>query len=290
VLGVVAAVVLSLVYVAVVEPLRDYRRGLAEEIVEKQEQLERASRFLGAADSLRAERDGLRQRLDGAKQRLLPGGSATLGAAALQERANAIAAEKGITVQSTQVMREEQADPFRKIAVRLTLSGELRPFFEFLSGLEYGPQYLTLPFLEVSRRGAVAGAKGPRTLSATVEVSGYLPGGEPEKPADGEGEPAEGEAAAEDTAGEAEAPPGGGTPPPAEPQGQPAAPPVAPPAPQAAPGGPPQAAPGAPPQAVPGAQTAPAPSAPVAPPPAQGAQRPPSPQAAPAAPPAPGGA
>jgi type II secretory pathway component PulM len=282
VLGVAAAIVLSLVYVVVVEPLRDYRRGVGEEIVEKQEQLERSSRFLGAADSLRTERDALRQRLDEAKQRLLPGGSATLGAAALQERANAIASEKGITVQSTQVMREEAAEPFRKISVRLTLSGELRPFSEFVSGLEYGPQYLTLPFVEVSRRGAVAGAKGPRTLSATVEVSGYLSGGEPEKPAEGEaGEAAEGEAAAvaDDAAPEGEAPAAAPAPPPSEPQGGPAVPQAAPALPTPAPAAP-QAAPTVPP------------AAPVAPPPAASIQPPAAnaPPAAPPAPPAPGGA
>jgi type II secretory pathway component PulM len=209
-LGVVGAIVLSLIYVGVVEPLRAYRRSVAEEVVERQEELERASRFLAAADTLRAERDDLRHRLEAAKQGLLPGGSGTLGAAALQERANATAAEKGITVQSTQVMREEPADPFRKVSVRLTLSGELRPFSDFVAGLEYGQQHLTLPFVEVSRRGAVAGAKGPRTLSATVEVSGYLMG-EPEKPGEPEagGEAKEGEGKEGETkdgeAGEGEA-------------------------------------------------------------------------------------
>src|SRR5919201_867236 len=95
--GVAIAAGLSLVYVTVVEPIIHYRRRVAEEIAEGQEQIERAARFLAAADTLRAERDDLRQRLEQAKQHLLPGGSGTLGAAALQERANAIAGEKGIT-------------------------------------------------------------------------------------------------------------------------------------------------------------------------------------------------
>ncbi len=174
VLSLVGVVVLSIVYVAVIDPLRAHRRGVAEEIAEGQDQLERAARFLGALDSLRTERNEVRGRLDQAKQRLLPGNSGTLGAAALQERVNTLASEKGISVQSTQVLKEEMAEPFRKVGVRLVLSGEIRPFADFLAGLEYGQQQLFLPFVEVNRRGAVAGAKGPRTLSATVEVSGYL--------------------------------------------------------------------------------------------------------------------
>ena len=190
VLAVVGLVVLSLVYVAVVDPLRAYRRGIAEEIAEGQDQLERGARFLGALDTLRAERDEARSRLEKAKQRLLPGNTATLGAAALQERVNTLASEKGISVQSTQVLKEEVAEPFRKVGVRLVISGEMRPFADFLAGLEYSQQQLFLPFVEMNRRGAVAGAKGPRTLSATVEVSGYLlaVAEPPAAPEGGEGE------------------------------------------------------------------------------------------------------
>jgi len=191
--GVGVLVALSLLYLGVVKPVIGYRQAVKREIAEGLDQLEHARRFLAAADGLRAERDDQRQKLAQAKQRLLPGSSGTLGAAALQERANSLAAEKGVTVQSTQVMKEEPADPFRKIAIRLTLSGELRPLAELLSGLEYGPQQLSIPFIEISRRGAIAGAKGPRTISATVEVNDYLEGEQAKKaeaePGEGEGEP-----------------------------------------------------------------------------------------------------
>ena len=194
ILGLAVAVGLSIVYVAVVEPVRGYRRSVAEEIVEGREQLERAARFIGALDTLRTERVELRQHVEQAKTRLLPGDSGTLGAAALQERVNALATEKGIAIQSVQVMREEQAEPFRKVAVRLTLTGEPKPLADFVAGLEYGPQQLSIPFVEVNRRGAVPGAKGPRTLTATVEVGGYLLPSEKQKPVEAEVVEEEGEA------------------------------------------------------------------------------------------------
>jgi hypothetical protein len=118
-------------------------------------------------------------------------------------------------------MKEEQVDPYRKVAVRLTLSGEIKPFAELVSGLEYGQQ-LGIPFVEVSRRGAVPGAKGPRTLSATVEVTGFVLA----EDAKGEEQPA-GEA----DAGEAAAPADGA---PLAP-GPPGAPPVPAPVPAPAP-------------------------------------------------------
>lgn len=173
ILGVVVAVGASLLYLAVLEPLLDYRAALAQEIADGQEEYERSMRFIGAKATLNAEREDLGRRLAQAKARLLPGGTGTLGAAALQERANALASEKGIAIQSTQVMKEEVVEPYHKVAVRLTLSGEVKPLAELVSGIEYGQQ-LAIPFLEVSRRGAVAGAKGPRTLSVTLEVSGFV--------------------------------------------------------------------------------------------------------------------
>ena len=191
ILGVLVFAGVCLLYLFAWVPLRDYRQRVAEEIADGQDQLARASRSLGAADSLRAERESLRKRLVQARTRLLPGRGGTLGAAALQERANSIASEKGITVQSTQVMKEEAVDPYRKVAVRLTLSGELKPFAELVSGLEYGQQ-LAIPFVEVNRRGAAPGAKGPRTLSATLEVTGFVLG---EQAKAEEGAPAEAEAA-----------------------------------------------------------------------------------------------
>ena len=191
IMGVLVFAGICLIYLFGWVPLRDYRQRVAEEIADGQDQLARASRSLGAADSLRAERESLQKRLVQARTRLLPGRGGTLGAAALQERANSIASEKGITVQSTQVMKEEAVDPYRKVAVRLTLSGELKPFAELVSGLEYGQQ-LAIPFVEVNRRGAAPGAKGPRTLSATLEVTGFVLG---EQAKAEEGAPAEAEAA-----------------------------------------------------------------------------------------------
>jgi len=298
--GVGIAVALSLVYVGAVEPLRAYRRRVAEEISEGHERLERAARFVGAVDTLRAERAELKKRLGQAQSRLLPGDSGTLAAAALQERANTLASEKGVSVLSTQVMREEAADPFRKVAVRLTLSAELKPFAELLSGLEYGPQQLTVPFVEVSRRGAVPGAKGPRLLSATVEVSGYLLSKDKAKEVEVEAEPAPaGEAApgaAEPSApGAPEAVPGPGeelpggeallqppmpAPPPAPPENAPSL--VAPP-PAATP--PPPVAAVPPPAESPPPPVAPPPPPVAPPPPPAAAVPPPAVEAQPVAPP-----
>jgi Tfp pilus assembly protein PilO len=208
ILGLAIAVGLSLAYLGVVVPIIEYRRSVAEEIAEGQDRLEQAERFVGALDSLRAERDDLKQKLDQAHTRLLPGTTGAIGAAALQERVNTVAGTRGVTVQSTQVMREEEVPPFRKVSVRLTLSSEVKQFAGFLSDLEYGPQALRVPFMEISRRGAAVAGKGPRSLSVNIEVSGYhMARAEPE-PAPESAPPAEGGEPTPPQAGEAPEPVG----------------------------------------------------------------------------------
>jgi len=187
--GIVAALLLG--YFAVIEPLLNLRADLATQIAERHAQLESEARLVTRAAALRSERDALRQRLKLEKEKLLPGESVNLARAALQERLNALASEKHVTVQSVQDLKDEPADPFVRVAVRLTVSGEIRPLSEMLAALEFGKTQISIPFIEMNRRGAVPGAKGPRPLSATIEASGFIL-----SPAAAEARP-EGEAAAD---------------------------------------------------------------------------------------------
>jgi hypothetical protein len=153
--------------------VREYRRGVEEQIGDGQQQIERGLKTLRGLESLRRERDDLKQRLKVTRGNLLPGGSGTLGAAALEARASDLAQTEGVEVRTKQVMREEAVDPFRRVAVRFTLAGNIGAIAGMLAGLEY-EHHFTVPFMELSRRGALVGANVPRTLTATVEVAGYV--------------------------------------------------------------------------------------------------------------------
>jgi hypothetical protein len=183
ILGVAVIAALSVVYVGPVEMVREYRRGVEEQIGDGQQQIERGLKTLRGLESLRRERDELKQRLKVTRGNLLPGGSGTLGAAALEARASDLAQAMGVEVRTKQVMREEAVDPFRRVAVRVTVAGDIGAIAGMLAGLEY-QHHFTVPFMELSRRGALVGANVPRTLTATVEVAGYVSstdgGGEPE--------------------------------------------------------------------------------------------------------------
>jgi Tfp pilus assembly protein PilO len=107
---------------------------------------------------------------------LVPGDTPTLAAANLQNTLHSLANEKGVEIQSTQVMRDDAVGDFRRIAVRITITGDLKQLADFLAGVEHGQTRVTIPFLEISRRGAVLRGKTARALSATIEVTAFLQG------------------------------------------------------------------------------------------------------------------
>jgi type II secretory pathway component PulM len=177
ILGVALLVALSFVYVGPIEMVRDYRRDVQERMADGQQQIERALKTLRGVEALRRERDDVKQRLKAARAYLLPGNSGTLGAAELEEQASTLAREMGVEVRTKQVMKEEAAGPYRRVAVRMTLAGDVGAIAGMLAGLEYDRRF-TVPFMELSRRGALVGANVPRTLTATVEVAGFVASGD----------------------------------------------------------------------------------------------------------------
>ncbi len=194
-----AGVVLALLLVRflIISPFLAYREALQDEIVSHRDLLQNDHAYLARSTDVAHHLEALRARYREVHAQLVPGDTPTLAAASLQDTLHSLAAEKGINVQSTQVMREETIGDFRRIAVRITAAGELRQLAEFLAGVEFGQRRLSISFLEITRRGAVLRGQSARALAATIEVSAFLQGGEKgdakaataTAPAAGDGEP-----------------------------------------------------------------------------------------------------
>ncbi len=165
---------IALVRLLIVSPFLSYREGLREEIAEHREMLENGRAYLARAGEVARQRDTLRARVKEVRDQLVPGNTPTLAAASLQDTLHGVAGEKGVNIQSTQVMREETIGDFRRVAIRMTATGELRQIVDFMAAVEYGTQRVALPFLEISRKGAVLRGQSGRALAATVEVSAFL--------------------------------------------------------------------------------------------------------------------
>jgi hypothetical protein len=180
-----AGVVLGLLLlrVTVVSPFLAYRENLSDQIAQHREWLENASAYLARAGDVERERDKLRDQVAQIRSQLVPGETPDLAAANLQETLHNLAKTSTVEIRSTQKMRDEPVDDFRRIAVRITVTGEVRALAQFLSGIEYSEQRLLISFFEISQRGAVLRNQGPRMLSATIEVSAFIQGTPPVVPA-----------------------------------------------------------------------------------------------------------
>ncbi|MCC6767374.1 MAG: type II secretion system protein M [Deltaproteobacteria bacterium] len=167
---------LFLVHLLVVSPFLSYRQDLQDDIAAHREKIENGKAYLARTADITRQRDGLQKLYQQVHAQLVPGDTPTLAAANLQNTLHSLAGEKGVEIQSTQVMRDDAVGEFRRIAVRITVTGDLKQVADFLAGVEHGQTRVLIPFLEISRRGAVLRGKAARALSATIEVTAFLQG------------------------------------------------------------------------------------------------------------------
>ena len=173
------ALLLLLVRYGIVEPYLAYTARLEEEIEQEVQRVAKMQRQRDRREQIATQVNVLRQRFQETRQRLIPGGTPALASAHLQERIQTLASQRGLEVVTTQVMRDEAMGEFRKIAVQVTLRGELPAVADFVSGVEYGDWLLAVMTLEVrsTYNLRVRPREGPRNpLTITLEVGGVMPG------------------------------------------------------------------------------------------------------------------
>jgi hypothetical protein len=157
----------------------EYREGVKEEIQLTAQRLAGARRLLERAPESQKQLDRLRERYRTTVAGLVPGESPTLAAAQLQERVSDLAAEKNVQIQTMQILKDEPLGPFRQVSLRVTASGDLRNVADLLASLEYGDLRVSIPFIELSRRGAAIRRTSPqvqvsRLVSATLQIAGVI--------------------------------------------------------------------------------------------------------------------
>ena len=155
----------------------EFRAAVKDDVRLTAQRLATARRLAERAPETKKQFEALQSRYQATVAELVPGDTPTLAAAALQDRVSALASEKKVSVQTTQVLKDEPLGPFRQVALRVTASGELHDLADFLTALEFGPLRVSIPFIELSRRGAMVRKQGVgRTVSATIQVSGVVQG------------------------------------------------------------------------------------------------------------------
>jgi general secretion pathway protein M len=163
-------VVLAAVYLLLVAPVLGLYRERAAILDER---LMLAPRLSAAG----AEVPALRARLatlaaaSRARKVTLDGASDAIASANLESRIDALAAAAGATVGSTESLPAKAVGPYRRIGLRVVLSGSYQTLVKLLAALDGTPPPLVIDDLEI--HGMILPQSQPRNLGLNVSLNVY---------------------------------------------------------------------------------------------------------------------
>ena len=171
--------VLAAAYVAVAAPLRGFYAERELRIANRRALLERL-------DSVAAELPGLHARVvtlrrTGDKQRLtLDGASDAIASAALQGHVEQYAARAGVTVGSTEILPAEAAGAYRRIGLRLVVSGPYESLIKLLSELETATPPMIVGDLRIGSTRWRQDTHKEAGLASRLEIYGFRAADKPD--------------------------------------------------------------------------------------------------------------
>ena len=181
-----AFLLVAAVRFGVLDPYRAYVQRLEERLERTADRVRHMRERKDRAPHLVRHLEELRRQFTTLQTRFIPEATSSLAAARLQERIQTLAAQSGLELATTRVMKEQTIGEFRKTLVQVSLSGPLSAVAAFLSGIEYNNDWLlSVSSLEIrspsssrtrrSRRRQSASAPQARNiLTITLTVGGVM--------------------------------------------------------------------------------------------------------------------
>lgn len=169
----VAALVVALYY-SPLSSIGDLSAGGGED--ERWVQLQKIENYrkiLGRSEAAAGRGEALAARYDQNQKRLIDGATPTQVGAELQGRISTMSSDSGLNVLSSQILKEDEIEGFRRIGVRLTLSGTLEGVTRLLSSIETGSTALAVTHLEINRK--LGASRRPPTRTATAPAANLSP-------------------------------------------------------------------------------------------------------------------
>ena len=162
----------------VIAPYLAYTTQLEERIERDVQRLAKMQRQRDRAAEVQRRMRTLEKQFAAAYDQLVPGETPTLAAAQLQERVQTFADRSGLTLVTTQVLKEKSLGSLRKTRVQMTFRGDTPAVADFLAWVEYEDWLLSVSRLDIGtsnrrrRRRRRQAARPPLTI--TLEVEGIM--------------------------------------------------------------------------------------------------------------------
>lgn len=172
ILGVLA----GLCYLAIVSPLVDlYRRGETT-LADRQLLIPKIEQVKAETPALRARLAELRA-MGTTREAVLDGASDALASANLQSRIEQLAAANGVPITSTEAIPAVDRGPYRRIGLRLTVSGEYEAVVKLLAALEETQPPLVISNLQMHGLFRAIEVRTNHALDTRFEVYGLRANG-----------------------------------------------------------------------------------------------------------------
>lgn len=169
-------VAVGAVWVLAVAPVTARYEAYERSIAQSQELLARHLRIAAARDELESQLQELR-RAHAASGRFLDGGSIELVAAEVQNKVKTLIDAHGASLKSMQALAPEEVGGFRKVTVRVNLTGDTQALQKIFYAVETANPYLFLDNVDVRSRRPLARrgqAASESDLQIRFDVSGYM--------------------------------------------------------------------------------------------------------------------
>jgi len=163
----IGALLLCVLYVAIVMPLRGFYDTNAQALHDRGEVMKRYERAVQDLPRLRGEAQQRRQQPGGSL--LLTGSSDAVAAADLQSTLKDLVEADGATLESAQTLPAETLGDFRRVGVRLSFSGSLELLTSVLLGVETANPVLSVGGLELHSSDEETG----QDLTIAMDVYGF---------------------------------------------------------------------------------------------------------------------
>jgi hypothetical protein len=150
--GALAMAVVVVLRYGVLPEVEEFDAGSVDAPWVQVAKIENYRRVLAHSAAVEKQTSEIEARLKAQQERLTGGATATQVAAELQGAVSAMAAEAGLNVLSSQILKEEETDGAKRVGVRLTLSGELTGVAKLVAAVEGGAKDLVISHLEVNRK------------------------------------------------------------------------------------------------------------------------------------------
>jgi general secretion pathway protein M len=162
----IAALLLCVIYVAVVSPLRGFYDANAQALVDRRDLLRR---YESAARDLPRLRNEAQHRGAPSDGLLLAGSSDAVAAADLQSALKGLVEADGAAIESAQTLPAETLGDFRRVGVRLSFDGNLELLTSVLLGVETASPVLAVGGLELQSSNEETG----QDLTIAMDVYGF---------------------------------------------------------------------------------------------------------------------